>query len=108
MRTSYARAFSNGQDGRSQKGISRKQSTKQKLDSAIRPELHALERRQLLNGAIDTSFGTIGKAITDFGNTPDLGDGLVTLPDGSFIVAGESNGRFALAKYTASGAVDTS
>src|SRR5688500_17254408 len=79
----------------------------QKLAAAVRPVFELLEGRQLLNGALDPTFGVAGKAVTDFGGAQDIGSGLAVLADGSFVVVGESGGQFAVAKYTANGALDT-
>jgi uncharacterized delta-60 repeat protein len=51
------------------------------------------------NGTIDNSFGYSGKVITDFLNTDDYGQSLVIGGDGKLVVAGESNGDFAVARY---------
>jgi uncharacterized delta-60 repeat protein len=73
--------------------------------------------RYLSNGALDASFGSNGKVITNLGTNLSSGINLVTLqPDGKIIVAGiytdytQSNPikRIALARYTANGALDVS
>jgi uncharacterized delta-60 repeat protein len=60
------------------------------------------------NGALDTSFGAerIGFAYIDFGGK-DLGDDVIQTADGGLVVAGTSNGRFALAKLSADGVLNT-
>src|SRR6266478_4724094 len=63
------------------------------------------------DGSLDSTFGTGGDVITDVGGNGDP-DGVVILPNGKILLAGEgSNGgsstAFALAKYTASGSLDT-
>lgn len=70
----------------------------------------ALARYQT-NGALDTSFGTLGKVLTDFG-PGNLGEGFAVAiqPDGRIVIAGvfdNGNYYFALARYTTSGALDT-
>jgi uncharacterized delta-60 repeat protein len=66
------------------------------------------------DGTLDTSFSGDGKETTDFGKT-DSASGVVLQPDGKIVVAGSSvdpsgNGAddFALARYNADGALDTS
>jgi uncharacterized delta-60 repeat protein len=73
------------------------------------------------NGALDTTFGTAGFAITNFQLTaddPGQNDTLLSLAaadDGTIVAAGElmltgpySNGRASFARYLANGALDTS
>ncbi len=69
--------------------------------------------RYLSNGAIDTTFGVGGKVRTDFGdNDFDRANAAVLQPDGKIVAAGfaisHSGGveNFALARYTANGALD--
>jgi len=52
----------------------------------------------LSDGNIDTSFGTNGKVITDFGGN-DRAYSVAIKPDGKIIVAGYTDGNFALACY---------
>ena len=63
-------------------------------------------------GVLDTGFGTGGKVTTDFAGKNDFGSSLALQPDGKIIVAGYTinatdNANFALARYTASGVLDT-
>ncbi len=51
------------------------------------------------DGSLDTSFGTAGKILTDFGGTNEAATSLVLQPDGKLVAAGSSNGDFALARY---------
>ncbi len=51
------------------------------------------------NGSLDSTFGSNGKVITDFGGQ-DFGTALTIQADGKAIVAGYSSGNFALARYT--------
>ncbi len=59
------------------------------------------------DGSLDTSFGTGGKVITDFGGT-DFATGVTVLTDGKIVVSGTSNGDFLLARYNTDGSLDTS
>ncbi|MER5352112.1 delta-60 repeat domain-containing protein [Kitasatospora sp. NPDC002551] len=71
-------------------------------------------------GALDTTFGTGGKVVTDFGGTPslpDVGNALAIQPaDGKIVTAGRAginlpgaggNAQFALARYNTDGTLDT-
>jgi uncharacterized delta-60 repeat protein len=65
------------------------------------------------DGSLDSSFGSGGKVLTDFSSSDDTGNGLVIQPDGSITVAGitgtaATGTSFAVARYTAAGALDTS
>ncbi len=68
--------------------------------------------RYTADGVLDASFGVNGKVITDF--NIDIGGGSndearsVMLQGDKIIVAGTSNGDFALARYTADGTLDAS
>ena len=68
--------------------------------------------RFLPGGALDTSFNATGKVVTAIGPGNDLASALVLQPDGKIVVAGYcsngSNNDFCLARYLASGALDTS
>ncbi len=57
------------------------------------------------NGALDPSFGTNGRLITELSNFS--GSRVAVLPDGKLLVAGQTDG-FAVARFSASGALDTS
>jgi uncharacterized delta-60 repeat protein len=70
------------------------------------------------DGSPDTTFGTGGVVVTDFtagvvaGPSADVARGLLLLPDGQFVVSGRSDAGgtgtdFALARYTPTGALDT-
>jgi len=59
------------------------------------------------DGELDTTFGTGGKVITDFGAN-DVLNSSVLQSDGKIVVAGHSNNNFAIARYTTSGVLDTS
>jgi len=60
------------------------------------------------DGSLDSSFGTDGKVITNFGSSNDQVLALVLQPDGKLVAAGGSNGNFALARYNANGSIDSS
>ena len=69
-------------------------------------------------GTLDKTFGTAGKVVTDFGgavsNTDDIAS-IAVLTNGKILAAGEvkatttgsGDGQFGLARYTASGQLDT-
>ncbi len=65
-------------------------------------------------GDLDTSFDTDGKATTDFFGADDLAYAVAIEADGRVVVAGQArnpvNGNidFALARYNADGALDSS
>ncbi|HKQ40821.1 MAG TPA: hypothetical protein VJ063_22325 [Verrucomicrobiae bacterium] len=69
--------------------------------------------RQNADGSPDSSFGTNGVVITDFGGY-DEAHGMVIQQDGKIVVAGGANynfvntGNFALARYNVDGTLDTS
>ncbi|HEU4434712.1 MAG TPA: hypothetical protein VFR51_15110 [Pyrinomonadaceae bacterium] len=50
------------------------------------------------DGSIDTSFGTSGIVLTDFGGSDDATK-LMLQPDGKVVAAGSTNAGFALARY---------
>ena len=58
-------------------------------------------------GAPDPSFCGDGLVTTDFGGA-DAGQGVAIQADGKIVVAGRSGADFALARYTAGGALDPS
>ena len=61
------------------------------------------------NGRLDRTFGGDGRVRTHFARrSHDEGFGAAIQTDGKIIVAGHSNGRFALARYLANGALDPS
>ncbi len=63
------------------------------------------------NGTLDTTFGTQGKVMTNFGDGWDRAEALTVLENGQILVVGSSsNGTdddFALARYDADGTLDT-
>ena len=61
------------------------------------------------DGALDTSLDTDGKVTTDIGtSTSDAANAVAIQSDGKIIAAGTSNDDFAVARYTTTGALDTS
>jgi len=59
-------------------------------------------------GSIDTSFATNGRAVTSFGLGNDSARAITLQPDGKIIAVGSSfNARFAIARYTIDGILDT-
>jgi uncharacterized delta-60 repeat protein len=57
------------------------------------------------NGSPDTTFGMSGVAITDLGNYEAAWD-VAIQPDEKIVVSGESNKRFAVARFTSTGSLD--
>jgi uncharacterized delta-60 repeat protein len=63
------------------------------------------------NGTLDTSFNGVGSVTTDFGGN-DLAGAMLLQPDGNIVLGGSTNfgatgNNFALARYTTTGALDT-
>lgn len=58
------------------------------------------------DGTLDQTFGNHGIARNSIGGF-DVANAMVLQPDGHIVIAGQSDGDFALARYTASGALDT-
>ncbi|MBV5303192.1 MAG: DUF4347 domain-containing protein, partial [Chlorobium sp.] len=59
------------------------------------------------NGSLDTSFGFNGRVTTDFGSLEDYGYSITVQSDGKILLAGSSDGDFALARYNSDGSLDT-
>lgn len=65
------------------------------------------------DGALDKTFGSKGKVVTDLGNGWESITGIALQSDGKIVVSANSNGsagrsgNFIVARYTASGALDT-
>jgi uncharacterized delta-60 repeat protein len=57
------------------------------------------------SGNLDISYGTAGKAITEFPN-PDVAQAVAIQPDGKIVVAGGLS-EFAVARYNRDGSLDT-
>jgi uncharacterized delta-60 repeat protein len=69
--------------------------------------------RYSLDGSLDSSFGTGGKVITDFGGVGGRANAVVLQPDGKIVAAGISvhaanPATFALARYNVDGSLDSS
>jgi uncharacterized delta-60 repeat protein len=62
--------------------------------------------RYTIDGILDTTFGTGGKATTDIGGG-DWVNALGFQSSGKIVVAGVSDGDFALARYNSNGSLDT-
>jgi uncharacterized delta-60 repeat protein len=64
------------------------------------------------DGSLDTSFGTGGKFVADFGGAFDQATAVAVLPDGRVLLAGTATfddyARFAMVRLTADGALDAS
>ena len=67
--------------------------------------------RYNLDGSLDTSFGTGGKVVTDFGSFLEIGNSVIVQADGKIVVAGfahpDLQNDFALARYNSDGSLDT-
>src|SRR6185503_10246187 len=57
-------------------------------------------------GSLDTTFDTDGKVTTSFGSGEDFGRGVAIQSDGKIVVAGHSDGKFALTRYNNNGSLD--
>jgi uncharacterized delta-60 repeat protein len=85
-----------------------------KTRGSFRPSLQSLEDRSVPSGGqLDSSFAGTGYAIDDFGTTADQPRTMAVQADGKVVAAlsvynGENESDFALVRYTASGAIDTS
>ena len=60
------------------------------------------------DGSLDTSFGTGGRVVVDFGQPNDVAYALTVAADGRLVAAGQSNGDFAVARFSADGVLDAS
>ena len=61
------------------------------------------------DGSLDTGFDADGGLTTDIGYTSnDYGTAVAVQADGRIVVAGSSNGDFAVARYNGNGSLDTS
>lgn len=68
----------------------------------------ALEPRRLLAAAaLDPNFSGDGKLITDFSGAQDRAYDATLQSDGKLVVVGSSGSNMAIARYTATGALDT-
>lgn len=67
--------------------------------------------RYNVNGSLDNTFGIGGKVTTDFDNETQRSDmawSVALQSDGKIVVAGDSGGKFALARYNVDGSLDNS
>lgn len=64
--------------------------------------------RYTSNGTLDSSFGAGGKIASVFGSTIGSAYAVALAPDGKLVVAGYSSNDFSLARFTETGALDTS
>ncbi len=62
--------------------------------------------RFTVDGVLDTGFSADGRVTTDLGSDDTI-EAMAIQSDAMIVVTGESNGDFALARYTTSGALDT-
>ena len=62
--------------------------------------------RYTITGTLDSTFGTNGITITKIGGN-DIAYALALQTDGKIVVAGRSDDRFALARYTITGTLDS-
>ena len=60
------------------------------------------------DGSLDASFSDNGRVTTDFDDVANGINALAVQPNGKLVVAGESRGDFALARYDTDGSLDTS
>jgi uncharacterized delta-60 repeat protein len=68
-----------------------------------------LVARYNADGSVDTTFGSGGRVCIDVGSgSADRGEEILLLAGGQLVVAGTSAGDFALARLTATGALDSS
>jgi uncharacterized delta-60 repeat protein len=77
------------------------------LASPDRDEAMAAVAAAPREGDLDTSFSGDDKVTTTFGGT-DTAAALALQADGKIVVAGTSNGNFALTRYRTTGGLDTS
>jgi uncharacterized delta-60 repeat protein len=59
------------------------------------------------NGTLDTTFGSGGKRVIDFGGDDESVYGAALQPDGKIVLAGDSDLRVAVARLNANGSLDT-
>ena len=62
--------------------------------------------RYNLNGSLDNTYSTDGLQMTDFGATNDKANAIAIQTDGKILLAGISNGNFALSRYNVDGSPD--
>jgi uncharacterized delta-60 repeat protein len=59
------------------------------------------------NGTLDTTFGSGGKRVVDFGGDDESVYGAALQPDGKIVLAGDSDLRVAVARLSSNGSLDT-
>lgn len=59
------------------------------------------------NGALDTTFGSGGKRVIDFGGDDESVYGAALQPDGKIVLAGDSDLRVAVARLNSNGSLDS-
>ena len=59
------------------------------------------------NGPLDTTFGSGGKRVIDFGGDNESAFGAALQPDGKIVLAGDSDLRVAVARLNPNGSLDT-
>ena len=59
------------------------------------------------NGTLDTTFGSRGKRVIDFGGDDETAFGAALQPDGKIVLAGDSDLRVAVARLNPNGSLDT-
>ncbi len=59
------------------------------------------------DGTLDTTFDVDGLAVASFGQVFAKADAVAIQADGRIVAAGDISGRFAIARFTAGGALDT-
>lgn len=64
--------------------------------------------RYLPNGSLDSSFGSLGKAITNISGVGDQLTALLVEPDGKILAVGSAGEDFAVVRYNADGTLDNS
>ena len=74
--------------------------------NADNSDFHFIAARYTSAGALDTTFSTDGKVITNFGSTEDRARAVAVQSDGKIVAAGYSSRDFALARYNADGSLD--
>jgi uncharacterized delta-60 repeat protein len=59
------------------------------------------------NGAFDTTFGSGGQKLIDFGGDQEAAWGAALQPDGKIVLAGDTNFKVAVARLNPNGSHDT-
>ncbi len=59
------------------------------------------------NGALDTTFGSGGRRVVDFGGDNESGYGAALQPDGKIVLAGDSDFRVAIVRLNPNGSLDS-